>query len=275
MTAATPGPSGPNLSMFSSDRSTLYRGNRETFVYSMIGQGLTLALLVYFTSCIIQPPPGIVRSSCNLNVLPIIFWGNRGGGGGNHEPLPASHGNPPTASLGDQIVPPTVIVPQETHKLMVPETVVVAPDVKFPQEGQIGDPLSKFSVPSDGPGGPGGMGQGCCGGIGPSAGPHVGIGPEGFLPAGVRGVTVPQLVYSPEPTFSDEARKSKTQGIVTLMLIVGKDGRPYNIHVRESLGMGLDEKALEAVSHWRFRPATRNGEAVATQIAVEVNFHLY
>jgi len=81
-------------------------------------------------------------------------------------------------------------------------------------------------------------------------------------------VTVPELIYSPEPTFSDEARKSKTQGKVTLMLIVGNDGRPYNLQVRESLGMGLDQKAIEAVSRWRF-------QAVATRIAVEVNFHLY
>jgi TonB family protein len=89
------------------------------------------------------------------------------------------------------------------------------------------------------------------------------------------GVTVPQVIYNPEPGFSDEARKSKTQGVVTLILVVGKDGRTYNIRVGQSLGMGLDEKAIDAVKRWRFRPATLNGEAVATQIAVEVDFHLY
>lgn len=157
----------------------------------------------------------------------------------------------------------------------MPETVVVAPDIKLPQGGQIGDPLSKFTIPSDGPGGPGGIGQGCCNGIGPSTGPHFGTGPEGIYPAGANGVTVPQVIYNPDPSFSDEARKSKTQGKVTLLLVVGKDGRPYNVRVRESLGMGLDEKAMEAVNRWRFRPATLNGQPVATQIAVEVDFHLY
>lgn len=88
-------------------------------------------------------------------------------------------------------------------------------------------------------------------------------------------MTVPQVIYSPEPSFSDEARKSKTQGVVTLILVVGKDGHTYNIRVGQSLGMGLDEKAIEAVSRWRFRPATLNGEPVATQIAVEVDFRLY
>ena len=86
---------------------------------------------------------------------------------------------------------------------------------------------------------------------------------------------MPEVIYNPEPTFSEEARKSKTQGIVLLAIVVGKDGKPYDIRVRQSLGMGLDEKAIEAVNRWRFRPAMLNGQPVATQIAVEVNFRLY
>ncbi len=58
-------------------------------------------------------------------------------------------------------------------------------------------------------------------------------------------------------------------------MIVGKDWHTYNIRVGQSLGMGLDEKAIEAVSRWRFKPATLNGQPVATQIAVEVDFHSY
>jgi len=88
-------------------------------------------------------------------------------------------------------------------------------------------------------------------------------------------VTVPQAIFSPEPSFSDEARKAKAQGIVMLVLVVGKDGHTYDIHVRQSLGMGLDEKAIEAVGRWRFRPATLNDLPVATQIAVQVDFRLY
>jgi TonB family protein len=88
-------------------------------------------------------------------------------------------------------------------------------------------------------------------------------------------VTVPQVVFSPEPSFSDEARNAKAQGIVLLLLVVGKDGHPYDVQVGQSLGMGFDEKAIEAVNHWRFRPATLNGQPVATRIAVQVDFHLY
>jgi len=86
---------------------------------------------------------------------------------------------------------------------------------------------------------------------------------------------VPQVIYNPEPSFSDQARKAKVQGVVLTLLVVGKDGRPYDVRVGQSLGMGLDERAIEAVGRWRFKPATLNGQPVATQIAVEVDFHLY
>jgi protein TonB len=275
MTAATPG-SGPNLfSVLSLDQDATYRPRRETFVFSVAGQAVIIALLIYFTSCVIHNPPSVLRVS-DLGKLPLIFSGHNGGGGGGFDPLPATRGNPPRASLNPQIVPPTAMQATQMPKLAVEETVVVAPEIKYPQSGQVGDPTSLFtSGLSNGPGGPGGMGKGCCDGIGDSDGPHVGSGPPGFYPAGRGGVSVPEVIYNPEPAFSEEARKSKTQGIVLLMIVVGKDGKPYAIRVRQSLGMGLDEKAIEAVGRWRFRPATLNGQPVATQIAVEVNFRLY
>jgi periplasmic protein TonB len=275
MTAATRD-LGPNFfSTISIYSSNSYRTRPEAFAFSVLGQAAVLAMVIYFTSCVIRTPPGLVHRVASLD-LPLIFSGHNGGGGGGLDPLPASRGNLPRASLDTQIVPPTVVVRKEMPKLPVDETVVVAPDIKYPQGGQIGDPSSPFSRwLSNGPGGPGGIGPGCCGGVGDSVGPHVGSGPPGIYPAGKGGVTVPQVVYSPEPSFSEEARKSKTQGIVLLLIVVGPDGKPYNIRVQQSLGMGLDEKAIEAVSRWRFRPATFNGPPVATQIAVEVNFRLY
>jgi protein TonB len=275
MTAASPGP-GPNLfSMLSGENDGLYRSRRETFIFSLVGQAAILGLLVYFTSCVIRNTPEIARQLPKFSELPLVFSGHNGGGGGNRDPLPAGQGNIPKASLDPQLVPPTVILPKEPPRLAVPETVMAAPEVPLPQGGLIGDPMSKFSVASDGPGGPTGIGPGCCGGIGPSAGPGVGPGPPGIYPAGKMGVSAPQVLFNPEPSFSDEARKAKAQGIVLLLLVVGKDGHTYDIRVRQSLGMGLDEKAIEAVNRWRFRPATLNGQPVATQIAVQVDFHLY
>lgn len=277
MTAAPPGPSVPNLfSMFSDKDNSLYRPRRESFLLSLLTQAAIVGLFVYLSSCVIKNTPELDRRLPALKDFPLIFSGSNGGGGGNFDKLPASRGTLPRPSLDDQIVAPTVKVPAEMPKLPAPETVVVAPDVKYAMGGQIGDPNSPFTrVLSDGPGGPGGVGNGCCNGVGDSIGPHVGSGPPGIYPAGKGGVGVPEVIYSPEPSFSEEARKAKQQGVVGLLLVVGPDGRTYNIRVRQSLGMGLDEKAIEAVSHWRFKPATRNGQPVATEIAIEVDFHLY
>jgi periplasmic protein TonB len=276
MTAVTPGPSGPDIF------STLSDGSRgpdrvrgEAFVLSLLAQGLLVGLLTCYAVHVL-PSPQIPASISHFNDLHLIFSGHGGGGGGGLEKIPASRGNLPPASLSPQLVPPAVMLPREMPKLVAPETVMVAPEVKLPQGGPIGDPLSQFTrVPSNGPGGPGGIGPGCCDGVGPSTGPGFGPGPSGIFPAGRQGVTVPEAIYHPEPGFSDEARKSKTQGAVVLLLIVGKDGRTHDIRVGQSLGMGLDEKAVEAVSRWRFKPATLNGQPVATQIAVELDFHLY
>lgn len=275
MTAASSGPSDSIFSMFNG-QSDRFRGNsRQTFLCSILGQGVVVGLLIYFTSCLVGNPPPIAARFPKLDDLSLVFPGHNGGGGGNFDKVPASHGNLPKALLQDQLAPPTLVLPKEMPKLPVEPTVVMAPELKF-QGGQTGDPWSRFKeILSGGPGGPGGFGDGCCGGVGDFVGPHAGSGPPGIFPAGKNGVTVPQAIYSPEPSFSDEARKAKYQGMVMLVLVVGTDGRTYDIHVGQSLGMGLDEKAIEAVSHWRFKPATLNGQPVATRIAVEVDFHLY
>jgi TonB family protein len=275
MTAASPGPH--LFSILDSDNHVLLRTRKDTFLLSLLGQGMILAIVIYFTTAVIRNPPTLVGWLPDFRKFPLVFSGNNGGGGGNHEKLAASNGSLPRASLEPQIVPPTVRVPKELPKLPAEETVMIAPEVRVPVGAQIGDPSSLFlKWRSDGKGGPGGIGDmGCCDGVGNYAGPHAGEGLSGIYPAGKNGVTMPEATFSPEPSFSDEARKAKFQGIVLLILIVGQDGRPYNIRVRQSLGMGLDEKAIEAVRNWRFRPATLHGQPVATAIAVQVDFHLY
>jgi protein TonB len=274
MTAATPGHSDESLfSLFSTEGYGLHRTKHEAFALSLLAQALILSLIIFGIRYF---PPGLPPTIGQIqreikNSLPVVFSG--GGGGGDFDKLPASQGVLPRASLDNQLTPPTVILPKEMPKLPVEATVAVAPEMPLPQGSQYGDPMSKFSAwLSSGPGGPGGVGTGCCNGVGPSNGPGAGPGPGG---PGLAGATVPRAIYSPEPSFSDEARKAKEQGIVVLLLVVGVDGRTYNVRVQSSLGMGLDEKAIEAVSQWRFQPATLNGQPIARQIAVEVNFHLY
>jgi TonB family protein len=93
-------------------------------------------------------------------------------------------------------------------------------------------------------------------------------------PARDRG-NFPRAIYSPSPEFSERARKAKFQGVVTLKLVVDEQGMPTNVHIIRPIGYGLDEQALKCVKQWRFKPAEKDGEPVATEIAVEVDFHLY
>lgn len=59
-----------------------------------------------------------------------------------------------------------------------------------------------------------------------------------------------------------------------LSVVVGVDGVPGSIKVVKPLGLGLDEKAIEAVSQWRFRPGMKEGAPVPVQAQIEVTFHL-
>lgn len=84
----------------------------------------------------------------------------------------------------------------------------------------------------------------------------------------------PKPLRTPEPEYSDEARRQHIEGSVLLVFVVNKEGRTENVRVERGLGHGLDEKALEAVRQWRFEPATREGIAVPVEIHAEVSFHL-
>ena len=89
------------------------------------------------------------------------------------------------------------------------------------------------------------------------------------------GVSAPRAIYAPDPEFSDEARKAKYQGTVVLRVVVGVDGRAHDIVLQRSLGMGLDERAMDAIRQWRFDPARRDGIPVAVLVNIEVTFRLY
>jgi len=204
-----------------------------------------------------------------------------GGGGGDRDKLQASEGRLPKQSM-QQFTPPMVVVRNPDPKLPVPPTIVVPPDIHLQQPNlpDLGDPLSHLpSVPSNGTGSGGGIGSGRGGGVGSGEGPGFGPGHGGGTGGGAfhvgGGVSAPKQIYAPDPEYSEEARKVKHMGTVVLWLIVGSDGKPRDIRVARTLGLGLDEKAIEAVKTWIFEPAYKDGKPVAVQINVEVNFHLY
>ena len=78
-----------------------------------------------------------------------------------------------------------------------------------------------------------------------------------------------------EPEFSEEARQAKYQGVITLSLVVDESGSVRDLQIVSPIGLGLDEKAVNAVSGWKFQPASKDGQPVSVEIVVETNFHLY
>lgn len=202
-----------------------------------------------------------------------------GGGGGERSKLDAPKGALPKTSM-EQFTPPMVVRRNDNPLLPVEPTVVVPPQIKLAEGAQLGDPLSNvLGTLSSGTGSGGGIGTGTGTGVGSGRGPGVGPGWGGGIGGGPfrvgGGVSAPRPLYQPDPEYSEEARKAKYQGTVVLWVVVGPDGRVHNIRVQRTLGLGLDEKAVEAVRLWKFDPARKDGQPVAVQITVEVNFRLY
>ena len=88
-------------------------------------------------------------------------------------------------------------------------------------------------------------------------------------------VTPPVLTYSVDAEFTKKAKDAKYQGVSVVSLVVDSHGMPRHVHTIRKLGMGLDEKAIEAVRQYKFKPSTLHGKPVAVQITIEVNFHIY
>lgn len=249
-----------------------YQIRPENYVLSFVSHTAVIGLVLWLFHITIQPQilTPTIGHSIELSdyVMKVGKGGPSGGGGGDASKLKASAGVPPK-SAKQQFAPPVVLQEQKS-KLMVEPTVIA--DLKVPQ-GQIGDPLSKLMALSNGTGVGGGIGTGDGGGVGSGHG-GPGVGP-GVFHLGESGVIAPRILYQPEPEFSEEARKAKYQGVVGLNVVVGPDGRIHNAQVVHSLGMGLDEKAIEGVKLWKFDPARKDGRPVAVAVYIEVDFHLY
>jgi periplasmic protein TonB len=201
-----------------------------------------------------------------------------GGGGGARELTPPSKGKLPKVAP-KQFVPPQIARVENPQLIMEP-TIVVQPDAPLPKTNipDLGNPLSGISAPSQGSGSGSGFGTGKGGGVGSGSGGGFGPGSGGGTGGGAYrvggGVSAPSVLYKVEPEYSEEARKAKFQGTVVLAIIVDQNGKARDIRVIRPLGLGLDEKAIEAVMKWRFKPGMKEGASVAVQATVEVNFRL-
>jgi len=198
-----------------------------------------------------------------------------GGGGGARQLLDASKGKLPKPEPR-QFTPPRVdTIPNP--KLPMAPSIIAPDDMPNIHASNFGDPLGHLGIPSNGIGSGGGIGIGTDGGDGPGHGPGTG-GADGGIGGGVYriggGVSAPSVMSKVEPEYSEEARRAKWQGTVVLSVIVDELGRPRNIRVFRSLGLGLDQKAVDAVSQWRFKPGRKDGKPVPVIATIEVNFRL-
>jgi protein TonB len=197
-----------------------------------------------------------------ITLPPAPDLGKMGGGGGQKGLTAVTKGKMPK------------VADLQKPKLTMPDpTVNVQKDLKMTDNNMpnFGDPNSPLLGNS--------MGRGSGTGMGNGNGSGIGSGSGGGMGGGVRqvggGVKGPVIIYQPEPEFSEEARKAKFMGVVTVSLIVGADGKPQQVHVTRGVGMGLDDNAVAAVKQYRFKPATENGKPVAVYLNVEVNFEIF
>jgi TonB family protein len=202
-----------------------------------------------------------------------------GGGGGDRSPTPASKGKLPR--LADkQFVPPMAVIRNPDPKLVMEPTLIIQPDANIPKINMdvLGDPLAKSGIASNGTGSGGGIGSGPGGGVGSGSGPGYGPGRGGNMGGGAYkiggGVSQPTVLFKVEPEYSEEARKAKFQGTVVLFVVVDEHGNPRDLKVIRPLGLGLDQKAIEAVEKWKFSPGKKDGKPVPVQATIEVNFRL-
>jgi TonB family protein len=204
-----------------------------------------------------------------------------GGGGGSHDIVDPMKGKLPPR-MKDPIVPPMVPI-LEKPKLAFDPAINVQKDITLPDNPAMANfgvkNSANVTLASNGSGGGGGMGNGYGGGIGSGNGNGFGPGSGGNTGGGVYrvggGVSAPVPIFTPEAEFSDEARRAKYQGVCLISLIVDAQGNPQNPRVVRPLGMGLDEKALEAVRKYKFKPAMKGGSPVPVMMSIEVNFRLY
>ena len=226
-----------------------------------------------------------------------------GGGGGREEQKPASFGKTPQASLTvPQVVAPDPHPPAIKNPVLPVAATVVADPMLVPPDARnlaYGDPKSKSTDPSSGPGKGGGIGTGTGGGIGPGEGGGIGPGRGGNIgggdyheggggPGGGGGGTDYNKIFNgkdvtskarilskPEPQYTEEARKNQVTGTVVLKAVFSSSGQVTQIRTITGLPNGLTEKAIAAARSIKFIPATKDGHQVSMWFQLEYNFNLY
>ena len=265
----------------------LYGRQKKSFMMSTGVQiGVVVLVLVLTTSKAVQKAVQKTvltymadTAPAEVKMKPQQQASQGGGGGGDRSPLPASYGKLPKFALR-QFTPPVAVYNNMNPKLAMEPTLIGDPNTQVANVDYplYGDPMSKYMTPSNGQGSGGGIGNGRGGGVGNGNGGGYGPGSGGGVGGNVfrvgGGVSAPVLISKTEPEYSEEARKAKHQGTVVLYVQIDPSVHATNIKVMRSLGLGLDEKAMEAVAKWKFTPGKKDDKPVVVEATVEVNFRL-
>ena len=278
----------PNARFLAGDISTagvqVTRAGNATLASILVHVGFVL--LVLFA---IANPPSALGPATEDRVPNEIVWldvpgpGGGGGGGGNKMKEP-----PRKAELkGAEKV--TVPVSKPAAPIAKAEPPPPVPQVQIPAQqtatgvvelpGMVSNAPTP-SVLSQGSGSGGGAGTGTGTGVGPGQGSGLGPGYGGGFGGGAfrpgNGIESPQLLHEEKPAYTAGAMRAKVQGMVEVEAVVLPDGSVGQVQIVRSLDdrFGLDDKALEAVKRWRFRPGTRQGKPVAVIVTIELNFTL-
>jgi TonB family protein len=226
-----------------------------------------------------------------------------GGGGGREQQQPASFGKLPQADLHiPQVVAPNPNPPPIKNPALPMPATLDADPVLFPPDTRnlnYGDPKSKSTALSSGPGTGGGIGTGTGGGVGPGSGGGYGPGEGGNTgggprreggggPGGGGGGTDYNRIFrssevnsrarvldKPEPQYTEAARKNQITGTVVLRAVFSSSGSVTNISTIRGLPDGLTERAISAAKQIRFVPAQKDGHPVSMWMQLEYNFNLY
>jgi TonB family protein len=235
-----------------------------------------IAVVLFLTTSKHSPLTIIIPISDTRITQPRLPRMGKTGGGGDRSPAPAQKGIPPRAAPR-VFATPVMLIKNSPPILPVPPEVLGVetnqPAVDLAHLGIVNGVPNTGSAGMDrGPGIGDKKGSGIGKDGGDSADGGDGIPSANSLPR--KNSTRPQLLSKIEPEYSDEARKVKLQGKVLLNIVVNANGSVGDISVVQSLGLGLDERAMSAVHQWKFRAATVDGKPIAVRAFVEVDFHL-
>ncbi|MCC7186472.1 MAG: energy transducer TonB [Acidobacteria bacterium] len=221
--------------------------------------------------------------------------GGGGGGGGLQMPAPpprAERKAPVVKKTSSPVPPPRPYRPPPrpvTREVVTPPPRPAPPPVQAPVVPDPGDaqevigvidtpPAATPTPPSAGPGTGGGVGTGQGTGIGEGDGTGIGAGSGGGTGGGPfrpgSGIEPPQLLREVRPIYTDDARRRAIEGEVVMEIVVRRDGSVGDVRVLQTLGSGLEQRAIAAVRQWKFSPARRMGSAVDVMVEVAVGFTL-